>query len=133
MRRPVLGRHGIRFGTAALAAALVALGSVRSSQGNPPASPTNLSQTPPLHAQAGVESTVAPTLVVQPGPPPIPLGGEPQLRGPGPPGASRPALPDFESDADAANLRVAPSVEPAIDGERENPSKEAGTGRQRQP
>lgn len=130
----------MRSGTAAIGAALFTLGSVVS---NPCtlAGPTRLIQPQPvLTAQtgagssppAGFESTVAPALVVQPGPPPAPLG-ETQVRRPFPPDQSRPALPNYESDAGAANLRIGPSFDSPVESEQHDPGKEAGTMRERQP
>lgn len=132
----------MRFGIAGIGAALFTLGSVASSQGTS-AGPTSLFQPQPLHVrtaqvgagsspQVGFESTVAPALVVQPGPPPVPLG-KPQLRHPEPQGDSRPELPDYDSDTDAANLRIGPSVEQPIDGKQDTPSERAGNRPERQP
>jgi hypothetical protein len=133
------GRHGMRLGCAGLAAALLGLASMATSQGTP-VGPTRLFPAQRLHAQAGtgpgpqagLETTVAPALVVQPGPPPVPLG-EPQAGRPGPPGESRPTLPDFESDTDAATLGISPSVEPPTEGEGDSPGEKPDTSDERRP
>jgi len=115
---------------------------VAASPGAPPA-PTSVFQIQPLHAQvaqarpgalsqAGVGSVVAPTFEVEPGPPPAPIG-EPSWRRPVSPGKSRPALPDFESDGDAAALQIDPSIEPPIEVDRDTSGKKAGTEGERRP
>lgn len=89
----------------------------------------------PAYAQAapaGFGSTITPALEVQPGPPPVPLG-EPLPRRPSPPRDSRPPLPDYESDADGANLKVGPSVDSPVHGEGQTSGRKAGAGVKRQP
>ncbi len=115
---------------AVLGAALLSATSVAISQVTP-AGPSGSFSTGSAYVQAptgGLGPSVAPALEVQPGPPLVPLG-EPLPRRPIPAQDARPPLPDYESAADEANLRVGPSVGLPTGGEGEtSPGKAGGAG-----
>ena len=138
-RRVSARRKRIRHSTIKWGAALFILVSLAPTQGSPPGTSSVLQSRPLAQVsagaapQAGLGSLTAPTLIVQPGPPPVPIG-EPQLRRPDPPGDARPALPDFESGDGAAELRVGPSSVEGVDKpDRDVSGKKAGSEATRQP